>query len=325
MRSAITLEVHTPISATPKFLRQWHYQIRSFDNHAGSIGKNAVFHAWISRDTPKRDLRCEYPWLDSPRVVLHWLDEDFFRHYGYYGTGIARGACTFRSDWVIFSDADVIVSGELDSLISDLARREAVGGVPAHLDCFGGDASAWPRLFDAADIADPVMDSAPSAPFWHQEAAAMPSYWNFGFVIGPREPMTRLGSGLLSEMEQVRNFWGSVFQCQQAVTLAVQRQGIPHIDLPVRYNFPNYPEFVQHYPEEWQEARVIHYLGRSEEFSKDKDFDSEESIAYLLGRKLDNPVNRRVQELLGELSGRRLRREHASLWSRFRATVSHRR
>lgn len=299
--TVIELEIHTPFSATPAFLRQWQIQIQSLRRYGGRIGNSVQFHGWISRDQPERDLRKEHPWLRDPDIFLHWVDPALFEKHSYWGTAIARGSHTHRARWVLYLDADVAVVGELDSLFAELEANPAICGFPAHLDCFANDSSAWERLFAFAGLEPMPFSQYPSGEgiLSPQAAVPTPPYWNLGVIVGPGEMMKRLGRRLLGEMETINSFWTTYYRCQQAVTLALAREQLPWRPLDIRYNFPNYPEFVARHAALLPEIRLLHYLGRSDELDKNRDFSSESVYTALLQRQLTGANGFLIERLRG--------------------------
>jgi len=110
--------------------------------------------------------------------------------------------------------------------------------------------------------------------------------------------------GLSAELEPADRFVNSTidtfFRFQIALTLAIQKLGLPTRALPLRYNFPNDPQFDQKYPEELMNLRILHYL-RCEIVHRKRDFANLEACARLSTRTDLRGSNEVLRQIVAEL------------------------
>ena len=64
---------------------------------------------------------------------------------------------------------------------------------------------------------------------------------------------------------------------------AIAKANVPYIALPVKYNFPNQPEFEDKYPEDLRDVRALHYM-RENLVSRTTDFESLSALRSLCQR-----------------------------------------
>jgi hypothetical protein len=85
----------------------------------------------------------------------------------------------------------------------------------------------------------------------------------------------------------------SHYRCQLAVALAVQRLGLGHRALGLRYNCVNDDAIVSLHEAELRDVRLFHYL-RQGQVEKTRDFASPEHVGALLERRDLGGANREM-------------------------------
>lgn len=274
------------------FLRQTWALAASLRQYGGAVGRSATLTAWVSPELPGLpDLNRLHPWAKNLGVRFRWVDEALFAKHWYYGTALARWAGPFSADVVLMLDADVLVCNPLDGLVQAIASSGAVWGFPAHFSPL--TAQEWRDLFAQSGLAEPALDCRPSgAGFYpHARDQGMPPYFNLGVIGAQKEVMSRLGEGLVEEMEAFNRFLPpasdphrSFFRCQMAVGLSIARHDLPWSVLDVRDNFPNDVTFEQAHAGAIEQIRLLHYLRKDRGVNKDRDFEDASAYEDLLLR-----------------------------------------
>lgn len=282
------LEIRVPISPTPDFFRRIHLMAASLRRLEGAVGPY-VLVVCVGGDEEPSDLYAAQPWSRIYPLVWHWADRARFQRDSFWETSREIFRQPTRGQFVICADADVLFMEDFADLLHDLEREPAVAGVIAHAPPFQDDqfAAKWRQLF--ADYETPP----PSFEFEHtgwgfmvqQEALRLtPAYFNFGMVAASAGMMEIVSS----EMEKADDFVNAkldtFFRFQIALTLTLQKHGLPVRALPLRYNFPNDPGFDSKYPEELSNVRILHYL-RCEIIHREKDFLGLNNLAALIARQ----------------------------------------
>jgi hypothetical protein len=277
--------------------------VRSF----GGAFSDARIVVSVGDDIEPLDIESLRPELKPYGIEWRWTDRDLFNRHSYFATGLDRWAAPFECDYVVMADADILVLGPLDELISYLPTPRSVAGVIATKPPFtargkGDDETRWPELYRAAGLTPPPFDFPIPGYGTHYPLSGIanaPAYYNFGFVIGRREAMNAIGGTFHEDYRQANDFMQNILAAQAALGLAITRHLLDAAALPVRYNFWTQDKYLQNFPDEAENVRVLHYLNGP--FRKHSDNNSIADIqAWVEDRP--NPSDPVERLLVGALS-----------------------
>ncbi len=82
----------------------------------GGAYRDAPIILTVGDTTIDPDLHHRHPWLGRRGVNVRWVPEEDFRIHSYFATGAARFVHPYRSDVVLFLDADILVTSAFDEL-----------------------------------------------------------------------------------------------------------------------------------------------------------------------------------------------------------------
>ena len=137
--------------------------------------------------------------------------------------------------------------------------------------------------------------------FSEERLRMSPFYLNTGVVFAPREIFERLYGPYIDALDFVRSEIDSYFFEQIALTLALERAAIAVNALPLRFNYPNQPEFDQNHPMELADVRLLHFL-RTPIINREDDFANYNSLIRLLARNDLTGSNEVLRNRLREFS-----------------------
>ncbi len=106
-----------------------------------------------------------------------------------------------------------------------------------------------------------------------------PFYVNHGFIAGPPGSIAALGDHIEQILPQVRGILDNDFCYQLAIPYALERAGIDHQLLPMRFNYPLDPVCDALYPREVCDIRLAHYL-RTDLFDRHRIFAEAEAFHH---------------------------------------------
>ncbi|MDF1697421.1 MAG: aminotransferase class I/II-fold pyridoxal phosphate-dependent enzyme [Saprospiraceae bacterium] len=297
-----TLEIRLPISANEKFLRMVHYFLESLQEFGGPIAKTAKCVVSISRDEPYRDLTIECPWAANYNVEFQWLDQELFDKYTYDATGFHRLDIESEADIVILADADLLITGDLDAIILESFNTQRLLGFIAHVTPFNTAELQktpspvwWSKIFKEANLTTPRFTQVHTG--WglmstDKKHRSCPYYYNYGFIIAPRESFEKMAGTFVADMNAVdRVMEDNWAKSQMANTISCIRHNIPCGAMSINYNFP------LHVPDDKiralnpdsngqnsaEDVKVFHYLGNGE-FNRE-DFATIKSLEDALQHK----------------------------------------
>jgi hypothetical protein len=254
------LEIRIPISPEPHFFRQVEYITRACAALGGSLGEARILVS-VGADCEPRDLYRELAW-SLGRVEWSWVDRELFRRESFHATGKDRFKHPTDADYVLLLDADTLIVRGFEDLLMSLAISPSVAGVMAHVPPFNGMKVNWRDVFAA--LGQPF----PSGRFEHTGWGTMygppvdrfgPIYYNFGVVFVPGPVLLDLGAAYVRQFGRPAPIH-PYFVGQLAFTLAIYELGLPHVALPLRYNFPNYVWADQRQAQDLADVRIIHYM-----------------------------------------------------------------
>jgi tetratricopeptide (TPR) repeat protein len=301
-----TVEVHIPISPNIKFYTMVHYLLESFRLNSPILYEHTKFIITVGADEQPRDLSKELPWSKDYALEWRWVERQLFRIDSFAITAIKRFQYKFESDIVLMLDADVIVTGSLESLIYDVFTTKTFKGLITHASPFIGHKELpnelwWNRVFHNAGLSMPSLKYKHT--FFEQvdndpQYEYAPAYFNLGVLVATQELMSDIGLSIYDDMKSVDKVLETIFKCQLAVSLSIQRHHIKSELLDLKYNFPctNATEDLSFYSKaQLADVRICHYLGNGE-INKDIDFVSPATVQKMLMRNDLGPYSKFFQQ-----------------------------
>lgn len=279
----MTIELRVPISPTPSFLNRvvlMAESIRRF--HPDTM--MSVYIGQTDGVTDEAAIRVQDAFRGRDIVPI-WINTHSFDLWAnsrspYLGTMNARWHPQTEADHIIIADADVIFTGPL----TELFAFDAALGVQAHIPAL--DNPTWQMLFDRFGVNCPPFDCEYSgAGIMTPEGTHGPWYPNSGMIFAPRAIFERMidpyheAIGLLNRV-LASSYWFD----QVGGAMAAAKAKVPVRSLPLRFNFPNQPEFDQRHPSELSDCRVLHYLRTTGGVDRDPDFSDIDAMRRLVAR-----------------------------------------
>jgi hypothetical protein len=259
---------------------------------------------YFGREANLGELEAWMPHLED--VEMSFVSASRYRREGEW----AQSDDVFRlapldADVLLAIDADVLPVREFEDVVSTVAEAGAVAGCIAHCSFPGSESPRgdWARVTEGL-TREPLTYDYEYTLLEYPEPADndVPFYLNFGAVFFARSAFERISSDFLVVRPAIEErLVDPDFSAQIALTIAIANAGVPTIELPMRFNFPNDAAAEQRFPEELEDSRMIHYL-RTDTFDRHEIFVSERE--YL--RFLDLPMtgaNRVFQSAVRELLG----------------------
>ena len=304
----MTAVIRVPISPSPNYLNRMVLLRESARTVGGDVADSDI-EAFVSPD------RAPPPasWIDHlTSLGINWtdVDPDAFEQIGYGAATLRRMQDPTDCDVIVLADADLFFVGRLDETIETCRRELAVLGVTAYRTPFSemsfparatlGRRECWIELFARIGLPGPDFSATHAAAFeqsWDDDVSRCPIYFNFGMVFVPSSLSSGLADSFTAELTRVRHEFDGLLVAQVAFSCALARSGIAARELPVRYNFPNQPPYLPHYPDDVEDMRVLHYMSR-DRFDKERDLDSVESIERWLSDVPADELHRRLADLL---------------------------
>lgn len=312
---ATLLELRTTVSPGESFYRRIHYLAASLDRLETLRSKYRLVVSVGSEDKPV-DLYEELPWSRHYPITWRWVDQQKFKEIGYRATNYDRAGFASGARHIMLVDSDVIFTADFPELFELVANRRVICGVMAHKpplrppyfdSLFKSRTDRfyrkwWARVFRCFDLEPPEESYMVSG--WNVEDSYhtkwSPAYFNGGMIFGPGEVMQEMLSYIQAADLAVNQLGDCAHQAQVARTLAMYKTGAQLEALPLRYNYPNDPNYDLSSPEELANVRVIHFL-RRQIIHREKDFASRLSIQRLVGRKDLSGSNEVFRNLVSEL------------------------
>lgn len=288
------LEVRVPISPRPHYFNRIRFLAASIRALGGPYSEVRT-RVTVGEDVEPYDLYRENPWSEALGVDWVWVPrQDFAQWRGtqheYIATMMERFRPPFTSRYVLMLDADVLVIRPFDELVEAAERAQGPAAVMAHVSPFKnttpGHQDAWRLLFAESGLHVPKFGFEHSG--WglkelDPERRFSPPYFNTGTLLAPASALNELYHPYLAALDRVRGFMDTYYFEQIALTLALFSEDMGFEVVPLRYNFPNQPEFDAAHPEELASVRFLHFL-RTQVVDRERDFESLGSIRRLMAR-----------------------------------------
>lgn len=280
----VDLEVRVSISPVPDFFRRIHFMAASLRRLKPSLGSYLLVIC-VGADVEPEDLYETQPWSKEYPIVWRWADREKFQRDSYWETSRDAFRQPTRARMVMFADADLLFVRPFAELLGEADGARVVAGVIAHAPPPHGLSlgELWPKL--CREYGVPLPEPVHEYTGWNfmTEERFAPVYFNFGMVLASASAMETLGAEILAADDFVSANFDTFFRHQIALTLAIQKTGVQTRVLPLRYNFPNDPQFDRNYPQELEQIRILHYL-RGEIVHRERDFADLRSVAALMAR-----------------------------------------
>jgi hypothetical protein len=267
---------------------------------------DTVFRISIGDNCNAFDPALFLTWSNELNISWNWVAPADFALWSttahpYIATMMDRFKPPFRGDYILMLDADVVAVDAFDELFHEPA---GLCGVIAHGSPFLNNHEAtWTHLFKGYGLSTPQFKFEHSgwiSMFDDEPRRMTPFYLNTGVLFAGRDVYERLSNPYSDAIDFVRKELDSYFFEQIALTLALERAGIPTNVLPLRYNFPNQPEFDVNNPREFENVRFLHFL-RTSIVDRERDFSTYDALMAFLSRKdligSNEMLRRRVKEL----------------------------
>lgn len=167
-----------------------------------------------------------------------------------------------KHDTCVFLDTDVLAAGPIE-----FDTQGKFWGMLAHSAPFKMD--LWQKFSRAC-----AFDLPNKKYLSMHTKEAMPYYVNFGVLFVPSFLVTKMRNNLLINMKVANKFFYSTlnnnyYASQAALTATIYQLGIPHDELPLRYNYSDFPVHDKHSPEEMNNCVLYHYLHLKNEMSSE--------------------------------------------------------
>ncbi len=278
------LEIRIPISPTPHYFRRIHFMAASLRRMEREIGAHTLV-VCVGGDTEPFDLHATEPWSRNYPIIWHWADREKFRRDSYWETSRDVFRQPTRARLVMFADADLLFVRPFAELLGEPDDVRMVAGVIAHAPPVRGPSlgGLWAKLCRGYGVPLPAPIHEYTGWNFMTEERFTPVYFNFGMVLASANAMETLGAEILAADHFVSANFKTFFRHQIALTLAIQKTGLPTRVLPLRYNFPNDPQFDRKHTEELEQIRILHYL-RCGIIHRERDFTDLRNIAGLIAR-----------------------------------------
>jgi hypothetical protein len=326
------LEVRIPISPRADYFNRIQVIAHSIRSLGGPYADVRV-RVTVGADQEPEDLYAHLPWSGAAGVEWVWANRAEFQNWKntkheYIATMMERFRPPFSTRHVLMLDADILVMRRFDELRDLLDEKPGVASMMAHVSAAPtpSNRARWrKRLFRLTGIGGSVdldgrhwwqqlydLVGAPMPPFvyehsgwgivWHDRARRFgPPYFNTGVVLASASILERLYEPYMRALDALRTVADTYFFEQIALTLSLAQTGAPFHVLPLRYNFPNDPEFDKARPDELNEIRFLHFL-RTNIVRRELDFETMDTIRAMTARKdltgSNELLRRRTAELL---------------------------
>lgn len=186
----------------------------------------------------------------------------------------------------IFVDCDMFLCSDLIEFEKDI---DYLGGVIAY-DC-PLSLDDWKELFLYFNLKFPKETYVT-----YSTKKECPFYINFGFIVTNEEIKENVKNKFYFNLQKIKNiekFKNNYFLAQLALTITVYQLNVKFKELPLRYNFPDYKNFENFYPHEFENIKIFHSLNKKPDFFKLTDFyDYKKNMTHFQQNKLSEVFKR---------------------------------
>jgi hypothetical protein len=259
--------------------------------------------ATVGAESIDEGLADRMPWLAANGIELRWVPSDEFARLGIYAPGLRRLHHDFQSDMVLLLDADTLIRRPLDDLIKGTSRAGVLAGTIAHTTPLTQGKLAdpdWAHLFSLCGLPAPRLDYEHTGWgyfFNDPRYRYCPPYFNYGVIAGPARLLSQIGRAYAPCLERVRAAFGSYFDGQIALSMAIAQLDAPVRALPLRYNMTNNPLLEALHHQELEHAVILHLL-HEHQFRRAETFASLASLEAFLNRTDLRVVSLMAQEVV---------------------------
>jgi len=297
------IDVIIPGSPTDAFYAQMAFFRKSLDN-LGDLYKSArllcVFGDEEIKALPSRWV----PFFENIDVI--WADPEEFRQENVYAQGLLRfDVAAPDADLAILCDADTVFIRPIPELLDQAVANPAIRGCITHAPpTYIRTPEDWLFVYQR------LINKEPNLEFRHtlihpdlgnnHISRPCPFYINNGVIFGPPDMLRQLGQRMRSLRHAYLQLHDDIFFCGQiSNALAIHDLGLPHEEIPMRYNYPNDPHADQLYPDEMNHMAICHYL-RKTVFDRWEIFTHKEAFENFMSLKLEGSnlvFQNRVKEI----------------------------
>lgn len=301
-----SVEVHIPISPTPTFLNMVRCLALSLRANGG-ICRDAPIILTVGDREVDPGLAARHPWLGPLGVEARWVPADLYREHEIYATGATRFEHEYRSDVVLFLDADILVAAPFDEMIRAVHSQGHLAGMIAQASPiqFFDPPLSWRDLYRQCGVdAEPeLIHEHPGWPYYRSGDEAYrygPAYFNYGVIAAPARVMKQIGRNYLADLTRLRELTSNALVAQIALTISIVRDSIPYRTLPVRYNYPNHPMLEALHGPELPLAKFLH-LKETHQFEKFDLFADLANVRRTIGRTDLRNINEMARRVLEQI------------------------
>jgi hypothetical protein len=283
------------------FFIQVYLFTRSLRTFGGAF-RDAPVVVTVGHDPVDRSLTENIPWARELGVEFRWVSSGLFRRYSYAAQAHSRFCYDYKSDVVLFADADTLVAGPFEDMALRAARHQSLCACLAHLSPFPTFRSklGWNDIFRYLRVRKPRLGHQYAGwPSMSGRCAERwcPPYFNFGVVFAPRDLVRRIGERIYLVVDRLHDLEPNAFNGQIALTALIVDLKMRYYCMPFRYNAANWPALPELYPREVKDARILHLISGKNEIFRNWD-------AVFDFLKQDGPkgINARAQDVLGAIA-----------------------
>lgn len=163
------------------------------------------------------------------------------------------GCVPQRGDITIYTDADIMVLGDLSYIERTCLDSRAVCGVPAYSTPNNYGKIGWKKLFEGCGVPFPGLNHTYSV---HE--GKCPFYVNLGFVAIPSSHVPYFNEAMPRFLEASDKVYpGHYHRPQFAMCLSAESSGLNKVELPLWCNYPDLFKFLDR---DVEKAITVHML-----------------------------------------------------------------